>query len=63
MEKEKFKYFVSYVVNNDEFYNTEIIRDNFIEGIDDIRYLQEYIAEEIMLNKGSKITILNYKVF
>lgn len=63
MEKEKFKYFVSYVVNNSEYYNTEIVRDNFIESIDDIRYLQDYIADQVMLNKGLKITILNYKVF
>lgn len=63
MEKEKFKYFVSYVVNNSEYYNTEIVRDNFIESIDDIRYLQDYIADQIMLNKELKITIINYKVF
>jgi hypothetical protein len=63
LEKEKFKYFISYAVNNIEFYNTEISRDSFIEGIDDIRYLQEYIADQVMLNKGLKITILNYKVF
>jgi hypothetical protein len=62
VEKEKFKYFVSYVVNNNEYYNTEIIRDNFIESIDDIRYLQDYIADQIMLDKGLKITILNYRV-
>lgn len=63
MEKEKFKYFVSYVVNNNEYYNTEIIRDNFIESIDDIRYLQDYIADQIMLNKELKITIINYRIF
>jgi hypothetical protein len=62
VEKEKFKYFVSYVVNNNEYYNTEIIRDNFIESIDDIRYLQDYIADQIMLDKGLKITVLNYRV-
>lgn len=63
MEKEKFKYFVSYVVNNSEYYNTEIVRDNFIESIDDIRYLQDYIADQIMLNKELKITIINYRIF
>ena len=63
MEKEKFKYFVSYVVNNSEYYNTEIVSDNFIESIDDIRYLQDYIADQIMLNKELKITIINYRIF
>jgi hypothetical protein len=63
VEKEKFKYFVSYVVNNSEYYNTEIVRDNFIESIDDIRYLQDYIADQIMLNKELKITIINYRIF
>jgi hypothetical protein len=63
VEKEKFKYFMSYVVNNSEYYNTEIVRDNFIESIDDIRYLQDYIADQIMLNKELKITIINYRIF
>lgn len=54
---------MSYVVNNSEYYNTEIVRDNFIESIDDIRYLQDYIADQIMLNKELKITIINYRIF
>lgn len=60
MEKEKFKYFVSYVVNNSEYYNTEIVRDTFIEGIDDIRSIEEDIKKDLGRHT---ITILNYRIF
>jgi hypothetical protein len=65
MSQEKYDYFVSYVINNDNnhFKNTCITRDKFIESIDEIREIQEYIADQLELNKGLVITIINYRIF
>jgi hypothetical protein len=59
MEKEKFKYFISYVVDNKEFYNDEIIRDNFIESSNDIFEIENELKQGDM----NKVTIINYRIF
>lgn len=60
MEKEKFKYFISYVVNNQNFHNAEIIRDGFIESFEDIQEIERELKKN---HDHSTIIILNYRVF
>ena len=45
MGKEKFKYFVSFVDEDITVHNAEVVRDTFIEGIDDIRSIEEDIKK------------------
>lgn len=60
MGKEKFKYFVSFVDEDITVHNAEVVRDTFIEVIDDIRSIEEDIKKDLGRHT---ITILNYRIF
>lgn len=59
MEKEKFKYFVSYVVNSKIFYNAEYISDKFIDGMDEIKEIES----KLKFDEEDTVTIINYRIF
>ena len=58
MAQEEYKYFISFISSNKLFQNLEITRNKFIEGIDDIREIENEIKNDI----GVDISILYYRM-